>query len=135
MVAMFADERDNVAAPNDASVTKRSDELGRRAVPKRTAVPAGDERVSVFETTLFSTGKTERKPVLFFVGSPFTVVMSIVESPLKNVWETVLSGPTGGVVWFNSNGRRQVSSGVRPSFADIAKQATPAFAPEFATHA
>lgn len=101
MLAVFAaDDMDKVALPNEASVTKISEEeFGRRAVPKRTAVPAGEDRVSVLEdTALFTTGKTDRKPVLFFVGSPLTVVMSIVESLLKKVWETVFNGPTGGVV-------------------------------------
>tara|TARA_R110002060_G_scaffold64973_2_gene73966 strand:- start:159 stop:470 length:312 start_codon:yes stop_codon:yes gene_type:complete len=98
VLAVFPDDRDNVALPNEASVTKMSEEFGKRAVPKRTAVPAGEERVSVCDTALLTTGKTERKPVLFFVGSPFTVVMSIVESLLKKVCETVFNGPAGGVV-------------------------------------
>lgn len=97
-VAILEDERERVAAPKDASVTKSSEVLGRRAVPKRTAVPEGEERVSTVETVLFSTGKTERKPVLFIAGSPFTVVNRAVDSALKNVWDTVFNGPTGGVV-------------------------------------
>lgn len=55
VLAMLEDDRERVAAPNDASVTKIFEEFGRRAVPKRTAVPAGEERVSVWDTILFST--------------------------------------------------------------------------------
>jgi len=70
----------------------------RSAVPKSTAVPAGDERVSFIETAPLATGNTERKPVLLTPGFPLTVVRRAEESALKNVWETVLSGPLGGVV-------------------------------------
>lgn len=45
-------------------------------MPKRTAVPDGEERVSVWDTVPLMTGNMDRKPVLFFVGSPFTVVKS-----------------------------------------------------------
>lgn len=44
-VAMLEDESDRVADPNEASVTNNW-LLGNGALPKRTAVPAGDERVS-----------------------------------------------------------------------------------------
>lgn len=84
-VAMLAAERESVALPNDASVTKMLFELGISAVPKRTAVPAGEDWMSCVETWPLTTGKTERKPVLLTVGSPFTVVRSAVESVLKKV--------------------------------------------------
>jgi hypothetical protein len=86
------------------------------------------------DAALLDTGKTERKPVLFFVGSPFTVVIRAEESELKNTCETVLSGPEGGVVCFRSKDRRLLLRGVRP-VADMEKHATPAFAPELATQA
>ena len=44
-------------------------------------------------------------------------------------------GPAGGVVWLISKFRRAVSTGARPEVEDMEKQAIPAFAPEFATHA
>jgi hypothetical protein len=80
--------------------------------PNSTAVPAGELRVSVVERRAvplrrdFSTGKTDKKPVLFTVGSPFTVVNSAVSSAEKKAWETVLVGPTGGVDCPISKGRR-----------------------------
>lgn len=73
--------------------------------------------------------------MLLTVGSPLTVVMRAVESALKKVWETVFVGPTGGVVWFMSKARREVSSAVRPVVEHMEKQAIPALAPEFATQA
>lgn len=97
-LAMLEDEKERVAEPKEASVTKRLLELGIRAVPNRTAVPAGEELIGIVDTALLATGKTDRKPVLFFVGSPFTVVIRADESELKKTWETVLSGPDGGVV-------------------------------------
>lgn len=133
-VAMLAAERESVALPKDASVTKRLFELGIKAVPNRTAVPAGEDWMSWVETWPLTTGKTERKPVLLTVGSPFTVVMSEVESALKKVWETVFSGPFGGVVCPRLKGRRTVSRGFRP-FAVIEKHAIPALAPLLATQA
>lgn len=108
---------------------------GRRAVPNRTAVPDGDVLISFLETTPLTTGNIDRNPVLFFVGSPFTVAKSIVESLLKNTWDTVFSGPDGGVVWFSWNGRRAVSSGSSPLEGQMEKQDIPATAPELATHA
>lgn len=89
---------ERVAEPNEASVTKMLFEFGRSAVPKSTAVPAGDDRVSCIETAPLATGNTERKPVLLTGGFPLTVVRRAESSALKNVWETVLSGPLGGVV-------------------------------------
>lgn len=134
-VAMLEDDKERVAEPKEASVTKMEFEFGISAVPKRTAVPAGEERTSCVETALLTTGKAERKPVLLTVGSPFTVVRRAVESALKKVCDMVLVGPTGGVVWLMSNARRDVSSGVRPFAAHIEKQAIPALAPELATQA
>jgi hypothetical protein len=134
-LAMLFAFNERVAEPNEASVTKISFELGNSAVPKSTAVPEGEERVSVVETAPLATGKTERKPVLLTAGFPFTVVNIAEESALKNVWETVLSGPEGGVVWFRANGRSAVSSGERPVVGDMVRQARPALAPELATHA
>lgn len=103
-------------------------------MPKRTAVPEGEDLVSVVETWPLVTGNIERNPVLFFVGSPLTVARSMVESELKNTCETVFKGPDGGVVWFIANDRRVVSRGVRP-VEDMLKQAMPATAPELATQA
>ena len=94
---MFLADMARVAEPKEASVTNMLFELGISAEPKRTAVPAGEERTSWVETELFTTGKMERNPVLLTVGSPFTVVMRALESALKKVCETVLVGPTGGV--------------------------------------
>lgn len=99
-------EEERVAEPNEASVTKMSDVPGRTVEPKRTAVPLGEVCVPVIETQPFSTGKEDRNPVLFFVGSPFTVVKSAVSSALKKVCETVFNGPFGGFVWFSAKGRR-----------------------------
>jgi len=84
-LATFFASSERVAEPNDASVTKILFEFGNSAVPKRTAVPAGDDRVSVIETVPLVTANTERKPVLLTPGSPFTVVMRAEESALKNV--------------------------------------------------
>lgn len=84
-MAILPEEMARVAAPKEASVMKMSLELGIKAVPKRTAVPAGEERTSSAETELLTTGKTERKPVLLTVGLPLTVVRSAVESALKKV--------------------------------------------------
>lgn len=83
--AMFEDDRESVAEPKEASVTKMSFELGRRAVPNRTAVPAGEDLTSCISTDPLVTGNTDKKPVLLTVGSPFTVVRRAVESALKNV--------------------------------------------------
>lgn len=135
-MAVLLGERERVAAPKEASVTNREEEeLGISAVPKSTAVPAGDERISVVETVLLMTGKMDRNPVLLTVGSPFTVVMRAEESALKSVWETVLKGPEGGVVWLMANARREVSRGERPFVEHMEKHAMPALAPEFATQA
>lgn len=133
-MAMLEEDNESVAEPNDASVTKMLLEFGIRAVPKRTAVPAGLDLTSCVATDPLTTGKTERKPVLLTAGLPFTVVSNAVESALKNVCETVLVGPTGGVLWSMLKARREVSSGVRP-LEHIEKQAIPALAPELATHA
>ena len=87
-----------MAEPKDASFTKMSFEFGIRAVPNRTIVPFGEEQVSCLSPTPLVTGNTERKPVSFTAGLPFTVVSRALESSLKNVWDTVLNGPMGGVV-------------------------------------
>lgn len=134
-VAILEEERERVAEPKEASVTKMLFEFGMSAVPKRTAVPEGEERISSVETALLTTGKTERKPVLLTAGFPFTVVRRAVESALKKVCDTVLVGPTGGVVWLMLKTRSSVSRGVRPLVAHIEKQAMPALAPELATQA
>lgn len=84
-VAMLAAERKSVALPNEASVTKMFFELGIKAVPKRTAVPAGEDWMSWVETRPLTTRKAERKPVLLTVRSPFTVVRSAAQSALKKV--------------------------------------------------
>lgn len=134
-VATFEDDKESVADPNEASVTKMSFEPGIRAVPNSTAVPAGEERVSWVETVPLRTGKTDKNPVLLTAGLPLTVVSRAVSFSLKKVCDTVLVGPTGGVVWLTLKGRSSVSRGVRPLVLHIDKQATPALAPEFATHA
>ena len=54
----------------------------------------------------------ERKPVLFTVGSPLTVVKRADSSDEKKVCETVFSGPTGGVLCPRSKDR---SSSICPS--------------------
>lgn len=118
-VKVLSAERARVAEPKEASVAKRLVEFGISAVPKRTAVPAGEERISFIETRLFTTGKTEMNPVLLSAGSPFTVVISAVESLLKKVWDTVFVGPTGGVVWLRLKARKEVSRGVRPLVGHI----------------
>ncbi len=132
-MAMLDEEMEIVAEPKDASVTKMDEEFGRRAVPKMTAVPDGEDRVSTVEMVVLITGKTERKPVLFLVGSPLTVVRRAVESLLKNVSDMVLRGPTGGVVWSRERGRSVESRDVRPILGHIEKQAMPPLAPELAT--
>lgn len=48
--------------------------------------------------------------------------------------ETVLNGPTGGMVWLMPRGRRLVI-GVSPFAWSTEKHAIPDFPPEFATHA
>jgi hypothetical protein len=133
-VLEFEDGKDRVADPNEASVTKSWFALGRRAVPKSTAVPEGEVLVSVIDTFPPATGNIDKNPVLFLVGSPFTVAISMEESALKNTCETVFRGPDGGVVWFMAKGRRVVSRGVRP-VEDMERQAMPATAPELATQA
>jgi len=84
-LAMLFASKASVAEPNEASVTKMLVEFGSSAVPKSTAVPAGEERVSVIETAPLTTGKTERKPVLSTPGFPLTVVRRAESSALKNV--------------------------------------------------
>ena len=49
---------------------------------------------------------TEMKPVLLTVGSPLTVVMSAVESAVKNVSPIPLRGPVGGLTCPRLKGRR-----------------------------
>jgi hypothetical protein len=74
-------------------------------------------------------GKTERKLVFFTAGLPFAVVRraGAVESALKNVWDTVLVWPTGGLPSPILKGRRAVSRGFRP-FDVIEKHAILALA-------
>lgn len=111
-------ERESVVAPKEASVARRVGgwELGIRTLPKRTAVPAGEDRMSFLAGQPFaSMGSTETKPVVLVAGLPFTVVMRAEASALKRAWETVLVGPMGGVVCPRSKvARRDCESGVRP---------------------
>lgn len=68
-----------MAAPKAASVANILSVVpGRIAVPKSRDVPAGEERVSFAAGQPSCTGSRERKPVLFFIGSPLTGVMSMV---------------------------------------------------------
>jgi len=96
-LATLLESSERVAEPKDASVTKIS-LFCNSAVPKSTAVPAGEERVSAVETAPSTIGNTDRKPVLLTAGFPFTVVIRAEKSLLKKVCETVFSGPLGGVV-------------------------------------
>lgn len=76
--------REITAAPNAASVAKISFFVpGRSAVPKSTDVPAGEDRVSFAAGQPSCIGSKEMNPVLFFIGSPFTRVMSIDSSSLN----------------------------------------------------
>lgn len=134
--AVLLAARERVAEPKEASVTKREFRgkgEGRIAVPKRTAVPAGELWTSAVEIVPFMIGKTDRKPVSFFVGSPLTVVSRAELSALKKVCDTVLNGPLGGVDWPRQSGRRSPRDD-RP-VEDMAKQVMPAMAPPFATQA
>ena len=132
---MWFSETSMTRAPKEASVAKTELVPGMLTLPKRTAVPGGELRVSVVETLQSAeTGKTDMKPVLLTVGSPLTVVMRAVSSLLKNVSATELVGPAGGVVWLRSKGRR-VSMAERPVSSQNVAQAMPALAPEFATQA
>jgi hypothetical protein len=108
-------------------------------------VPLGLERVSFVESMmdipgialphevefvplLPSTENTLKKPVLLTVGSPFTVVNSIVWSSEKNVIETVLVGPTGGSLCLRSNGL-SASIAPMPVLASKLAQEIPALEP------
>lgn len=92
-------ERERVVAPNEASVLNTlSFDPGMMAEPKRTAVPFGELLLSFITKLPSWTGKTDKNPVLFTMGFPLTVVRRAVLSSLKNVCETVLNGPEGGVV-------------------------------------
>lgn len=95
---MLLAEIESVAEPNDASVTKIFLEFGSSVTPKRTAVPAGELRISDVETVPLDMAKDERKPVLLTVGLPLTVVRRAVESVLKKTCDTVFNGTVGGVV-------------------------------------
>lgn len=117
-------ERESVVAPKEASVARRvwapaADGLaeGMMTLPKRTAVPLGEERMSFAAgQPLASNGRTEMKPVVLVAGLPLTVVMRAEASSLKSAWETVFSGPTGGVVWARSKvASRDCESGTRPA--------------------
>ena len=125
-------------APKEASVARTEFVPGILTLPKRTAVPGGEERVSAVERDFAPfapvIGKMDMKPVLLTVGSPFTVVMRVVSSLLKKVSATEFVGPTGGVLWLRANGRR-VSILESPFFASKDAQAMPALAPELATQA
>lgn len=91
-------ESDSVVAPKEASVASTVCVSGITTLPKSTAVPAGEERMSFAAgQPEASNGRTETKPVLFLVGSPLTVVRRAEASALKKVCETVLEGPTGGM--------------------------------------
>lgn len=128
------------AAPKEASVTKSEVLSGTTAAPNRTAVPAGELRVSLVERLEIAppqaeTGLTENaeiKPVLFAGGLPLTDVNKTDSSLEKKAWETVLNGPTGGVAWPRPNGRR-ASSLPRP-WEEKDVQETPDFAPVVPTH-
>src|ERR1700712_3453377 len=84
-----------IAPPNDASETKTFDVPGMTAEPNKTAVPEGELRVSLVARLdglpHFPpwTGKTEKNPVLFFVGSPLTVAKSLDSSVETNSGESV----------------------------------------------
>lgn len=112
------EERESVVAPNEASVASMvvAEEVGIIALPKRTAVPLGEERMSFCAgQPLASKERTETKPVVLVAGLPLTVVMRAEASALKREWETVLTGPTGGVDWARSKvARRDCESGTSP---------------------
>ena len=56
-------EREMVAAPKEAAVAKRVFVPGTTALPKRTAVPAGEERASLSAGQPSVMGSMDRKPV------------------------------------------------------------------------
>lgn len=60
--------------------------LGITALPKRAAVPRGEERISLDWGQEPWIGSTEMKPVIFLftTGFPLTVVISADASALKN---------------------------------------------------
>lgn len=139
-VVLSLESTARTAAPKEASVTKSEVLPGIAAEPNRTAVPAGELRVSVVDRVVIAppqgdlalTGNAEIKPVLFAGGLPLTAVKRTDSSPEKKTWETVLNGPTGGVVWPRPNGRR-ASILPRPcEEKDV--QETPDFAPVVPTH-
>lgn len=115
-------ERESVVAPKEASVARRvwavESVEGMITLPKSTAVPLGEERMSFAAGQPFaSNGRTEMKPVVLVAGLPFTVVMSAEASALKRACETVLTGPTGGVDCARSKVvSMDCESGVRPAF-------------------
>lgn len=92
-------ERDKVVAPKEASVARKVvvvvvvvvfwdrglPPLGITTLPKRTAVPGGEERMSLDAGQEPWIGSTEMKPVLFLLttGFPLTVVISADASALK----------------------------------------------------
>ena len=100
---MLDKDRANIVELKEASVTKILLEFERRAVLKRTVVPAKDKRVSYIETALLATGNTDKNPVLLTARLPFTVVISAEELALKNVWNTVFVSLIGRVVWLRLN--------------------------------
>lgn len=94
-------ERERMVAPKEASVARKvvlvvevlvafSGEwislLGMTTLPNRTAVPRGEERISLVEGQDPRIWSTEMKPVrfLFTTGFPLTVVISADASALKN---------------------------------------------------
>ena len=128
-------EMSMISAPKDASVARTEFVPGMLTLPKRTAVPGGEERVSAVDRVPAPVmGKMDMNPVLLTAGSPFTVVMRAVSSLLKNVSATLFVGPTGGVVWLRAKGRR-VSMAERPLSPQKEAHAMPALAPVFATQA
>lgn len=78
------------------------------------------------------TARADKKPVLFWAGSPLTIVNNRDSSSEKRVCETVLVGPTGGVVYPRSNGRR--SSMAPKLFLEKLLQEIPALAPVVPTY-
>lgn len=92
-------ERERVVAPKEASVARKVvvavvvafldgwiPLLGITTLPKRAAVPRGEERTSLDWGQDPWIGSTEMKPVLFLftTGFPLTVVISADASALKN---------------------------------------------------
>ena len=85
VAAVLFSEISIMRAPKEASVARTEFVPGILTLPKRTAVPGGEERVSAVERDFAPfapfapvIGKMDMKPVLLTVGSPFMVVMRAV---------------------------------------------------------